>query len=59
MSFGYENIVLNKYSNKLKQPFELSIKKGITAGLFYAITQLLLAIIFSLIFFLAAVFIKN
>jgi ATP-binding cassette subfamily B (MDR/TAP) protein 1 len=59
MSFGYENVVLNKYSNMLEKPFQLGVKKGNISGVLYGISQMVMFIIFALIFFLGTVFIRD
>ena len=59
MSFGYENVVLHKYSNLLEKPFQLGVKKGNVSGVLYGITQMIMFVIFALIFFLGTVFIRD
>ncbi len=59
MSFGYENVVLAKYSNLLEKPFNLGVKKGNISGLLYGITQMIMFIIFGVIFFLGTVFYRD
>jgi ATP-binding cassette subfamily B (MDR/TAP) protein 1 len=58
-SFGYENVVLSKYSKMLEIPFQLGVKKGNISGVLYGITQMVMFIIFALIFFLGTVFIRD
>lgn len=59
MSFGYENVVLHKYSKLLEKPLEVGVKKGNISGVLYGITQLVMFIVFALIFFLGTVFIRD
>lgn len=58
-SFGYENMILNKYSEKLILPFEIAVKKGNISGLLFGISQLIMYVVFALIFFLGSVFIRD
>lgn len=58
-SFGYENMILDKYSEKLKLPFEIAVKKGNISGILFGISQLIMYVVFALIFFLGAVFIRD
>ena len=55
-SFGSEDIVERKFSEKLVDPLRFGIKKGIISGLMYGITQLALFFIFGLIFYLGLIF---
>lgn len=55
-SFGYEDIVLRKYDQKLEEPMKIGIKKGNVSGLLFAVSQLIMFFVFGLIFFLGTVF---
>lgn len=43
----------------MEKPFQVGVKKGNVAGVLYGITQLVMFIIFALIFFLGTVFIRD
>jgi ABC-type multidrug transport system fused ATPase/permease subunit len=58
-SFGYENMILDKYSNKLKEPYEIGVKKGNISGILFGFSQLIMYVVFALIFYLGAVFIRD
>lgn len=58
-SFGYENMILNKYSEKLVLPFQIAVKKGNISGLLFGISQLIMYVVFALIFYFGAVFIRD
>ena len=58
-SFGVDNVIANKYEEKLEVPASLSTKKGIVAGLLYGFSQFVLYLVFSLILFLGAVFVRD
>lgn len=58
-SFGYENMILDKYSEKLKLPFDIAVKKGNISGLLFGFSQLIMYVVFALIFYLGAVFIRD
>jgi ATP-binding cassette subfamily B (MDR/TAP) protein 1 len=58
-SFGYENMILDKYSEKLKVPFEIAIKKGNISGIMFGLSQLIMFVVFALIFYLGAIFIRD
>jgi ATP-binding cassette subfamily B (MDR/TAP) protein 1 len=58
-SFGYENVVFHKYEQKLKEPFELAIKKGNCSGLLFGFSQIVMFIIFALIFYIGTIFIRD
>ena len=59
VSFGYENVLLEKYSEKLEVPNQIAIKNGLVSGMFFGLSQLILYFFFGLIFFLAVVFAIN
>jgi ATP-binding cassette subfamily B (MDR/TAP) protein 1 len=58
-SFGYENVIMHKYSNLLELPYNVGIKKGNVSGLLFGLTQIVMFAIFGLIFFLGTVFIRD
>ncbi len=55
-SFGYEDIVLKKYADKLEEPLKIGINKGNVSGILFGFSQLFMFIVFGLIFFLGTVF---
>ena len=58
-SFGYENMILNKYTDKLKIPYEIAVKKGNISGLLFGFSQFIMYLVFALIFYLGAIFIRD
>lgn len=58
-SFGYENIIYNKYSRMMKQTFKIGLKNAIFSGLFYGLSQFIVFIVVSLIFYIGSLFIQN
>lgn len=58
-SFGYENMILNKYTDKLKVPYEIGVKKGNISGILFGFSQFIMYLVFALIFYLGAVFIRD
>ena len=58
-SFGYENIVAKRYEERLEKPYKLAIRKGNISGLFYGLSQIVLFVIFGLLFFLGALFVRD
>lgn len=58
-SFGYENMILNKYSDKLKEPYQIAIKKGNISGILFGFSQLIMYVVFALIFYLGSIFIRD
>lgn len=58
-SFGYENMILNKYTDKLKVPYEIGVKKGNISGLLFGFSQFIMYLVFALIFYFGAVFIRD
>ena len=58
-SFGSEDIVERKYSEKLLEPMTLGVKKGMISGIMYGITQIAMFFIFGLVFYLGIVFMNR
>lgn len=58
-SFGSEDIVRNKYNQKLEEPLKLGTKKGIISGALYGVSQFILFLVFGLIFYLGIVFLNR
>ena len=58
-SFGYENIILAKYSTMLNKPYSLAIKNGLVSGFFYGLSQLIMYLVVGLIFFIGSVFVRD
>jgi ATP-binding cassette subfamily B (MDR/TAP) protein 1 len=58
-SFGYENMILDKYSEKLRLPYQIGVKKGNISGVLFGFSQFIMYVVFALIFFLGAVFIRD
>lgn len=58
-SFGVENSIAAKYNEKLIQPFELAKRKGNLAGIFYGLSKATMYIIFALIFYIGALFVRD
>ena len=58
-SFGYENIILARYTKMLEKPYSLAIKNGIISGFFYGLAQLIMYLVVGLIFFIGSVFVRD
>lgn len=58
-SFGYENIIYNKYSTMMEKPYNLAVKNGIVSGFFYGIAQFIMFIVIALIFYIGSLFVQN
>lgn len=58
-SFGYEGIIAKKYDDRMEEPFSLAVQKGNISGLLYGLSQFIMFIIFGVIFFLGAVFVRD
>lgn len=58
-SFGYEDIIIKRYDEKLLIPESMILKSGIISGFFYGLSQYIMFIILSLIFYLGALFVQN
>jgi len=58
-SFGYENIVAKQYDKKLETPYDLAIQKGNVSGFLMGFSQLVMFIVFGLIFYLGTLFIRD
>lgn len=58
-SFGYENMILDKYSEKLTLPFQIAVKKGNISGLLFGLSQFTMFVVFGLIFYLGSIFIRD
>jgi ATP-binding cassette subfamily B (MDR/TAP) protein 1 len=58
-SFGYENIIAKKYDEKMKEPYRLAIKKGNLSGFFFGLSQIVMFVIFGVLFYLGALFVND
>ena len=58
-SFGYENMALKRYEQKLELPLALALRKGHISGLLYGVSQFLMYIVIALIFYLGTIFIRD
>lgn len=58
-SFGYENVIYNKFEQKLQEPFDLAVKKGNVSGLAFGFSQVVMFLIFGLIFYIGTIFIRD
>lgn len=58
-SFGYQDIIARRYDEKMEEPYNLAIKKGNTSGLLFGISQFTMFLIFGLLFFLGALFVRD
>ena len=58
-SFGYENIILDKFSRILDIPLQLAVKGGIISGFFYGIAQFVMFLVIALIFYLGSIFVRD
>jgi ATP-binding cassette, subfamily B (MDR/TAP), member 1 len=58
-SFGYENVIFNKYEQKLVEPFNLAVKKGNISGIMFGFSQIVMFLIFALIFYIGTIFIRD
>ena len=58
-SFGYEDMIERKYSNRLKDPLAIGIKKGNISGILYGLVQFIMFVIFAIIFYLGSIFIRD
>ena len=58
-SFGYEGIVAKKYDERMEEPYTLAVKKGNISGLLYGLSQFIMFLIFGLIFYLGAIFVRD
>lgn len=55
-SFGYEEVVADKYNDRLAEPHDIGIKKGNISGFSMGLSQIIMFVVFGLIFFLGSVF---
>ena len=58
-SFGYEGIVAKRYDEKMQEPYVLAIKKGNISGFFFGLSQIIMFIIFGVLFFVGALFVRD
>ena len=58
-SFGYEGIIAKKYDERMEEPYDLAIKKGNISGILYGLSQIIMFVIFGLIFYLGAIFVRD
>jgi ATP-binding cassette subfamily B (MDR/TAP) protein 1 len=58
-SFGYEDMIVRKYEQKLILPMSIAVKKGNISGILFGLSQFIMFVVFALIFFLGTVFIRD
>lgn len=58
-SFGVENTFALKYSQLLIKPYKLAVKSGNLAGLLFGSSQLVMFVVFALVFYIGTIFVKN
>lgn len=58
-SFGSENIIENKYEAKLEEPLSMGVSKGLISGFMYGLSQIILFLVFGLIFYLGIIFMNR
>lgn len=58
-SFGVENTIAAKYADLLKPPFKLAVKTGTLSGFLYGASQLVMFVIFALIFYIGTLFVRK
>lgn len=58
-SFDSGNIIEKKYAKKLEEPMELGVRQGLIAGFLYGLSQIILFLVFGLIFWLGIIFMNR
>lgn len=58
-SFGVENTFAAKYTKLLEKPYRLAIKSGNLAGFLFGASQLVMFIIFALVFYIGTLFVRK
>ena len=58
-SFGVENTFSAKYAQLLIKPLKMATRKGNIAGLLFGFSQLVMFIIFALVFYIGSIFVRN
>lgn len=58
-SFGVENTFAAKYGNLLVKPYKLAMKSGNLAGFLYGASQLVMFVIFALVFYIGSLFVRK
>ena len=58
-SFGYEDMIQKKYSEKLDEPLALGVNKGMVAGILFGLSQLILFVTFGLMYYLGSIFVRD
>lgn len=58
-SFGVENTFSAKYAKLLEKPFKLAIKSGNLAGFLFGASQLVMFVIFALVFYIGTLFVRK
>lgn len=58
-SYGYENVIIDKYDSKMEKPYQYAIKKGIIAGVLFGLTQIIFFIILGLVYYFAAIIVRD
>ena len=49
----------NNYSKLLTKPYEVAVKKGNVSGLLYGVSQLVMFVIFAIIFYIGTLFVRD
>jgi ABC-type bacteriocin/lantibiotic exporter with double-glycine peptidase domain len=55
-SFGYEDMVERKYTERLKVPLSIGVQKGHISGILFGTSQLIMYVAFGLLFYIGAIF---
>ena len=58
-SSGHDYIIIKKYEEKLQEPESLLVGKGLVTGVLFGLSQLITYIIFGVIFYVGAVFVRD
>ena len=58
-SSGHDYIIIKKYEEKLQEPESLLVGKGLVTGFLFGLSQLITYIIFGVIFYVGAVFVRD
>lgn len=58
-SFGVENTFAAKYEQLLVKPYRLAVKKGNLSGLLFGASQLVMFVIFALVFYIGTIFVRK
>lgn len=58
-SFGVQNTFAAKYAKLLVKPYKLAVKSGNLAGFLFGASQLVMFVIFALVFYIGTLFVKR